>query len=255
MELDRDLPAGDDAIKFVQANLEKLNRSEIDPWMVGLNSQLPDAPNQSTHLITFIASIPVLASIITTGHAFGAPPAYFNDKHFILIGVLTLWTGSAVSTPYLARFGAWLSDQHSKKAEQLVLGEDVGATGWSPGKTGLILISAKDVIIGMLTPSFLLALSIGFLSNCDGWRRRYNIDSERDTLRLEPMQIFEKNIKVLFPIMIGICLATHLGYFSSLRWWLGRSGIGLLKNDKSGKKGVTPADRRDDRSIEMTLTR
>ena len=164
-------------------------------WTGGLIYYQPTMTFSPTLLI--LACLPVLYAVLTTGFALGSPPTYFNERHFLLIGLSISWFLSAVTT--------WL------------LSQPVG----SPPKISykrFLVISVKDIILSLASPALLSVLTCGWLSTCESWSGHYWFRGAAAAVQLNPWLLFESNHRLFRNLILASLFFGLLYYLASFYW-------------------------------------
>lgn len=138
-------------------------------------------------LVTLLLIFPL--SLAAAAGAIAAPPAYFNDRDFLVIGIFVIWVLSIFTTALLSRYC---------RNEEL---------RWR-------LVAAKDTLIATTISACLAGTTCGWLSSCRMWAGIYRYGEANARIYLNPTADFHWNNYVLYPILLGVCFAVNiLPYF------------------------------------------
>ncbi|KAK0641695.1 hypothetical protein B0T16DRAFT_393937 [Cercophora newfieldiana] len=155
-------------------------------------------------LLHTLSSLPILTAFLFASAAAGAPPTYFNPRHFTLFAVLASWLLSRLLglliTNYISPPPPAATDNCHSPARSTIQRETLSA----------ILSTVKNIILGLAPPVLLAAQTCGVFSGCKPWEP-IRLDGRRTGLELNPKETFEWNVTVLYPRLVGAFLALELG--------------------------------------------
>ncbi|EMD00414.1 hypothetical protein BAUCODRAFT_163744 [Baudoinia panamericana UAMH 10762] len=135
--------------------------------------------------------------------ALAGPPAYVNDRHWVLVGLFFAWVANALTSRILIH---WLagSDKEPRSYQRLGL------------YTGI-----KDLAVALAVAVLFSATTCGWLSTCRIWANMYGFPGRSShTVPLNNDAAFHFNNYTLYPWLVGVCLGSHFLTYILIRWFL-----------------------------------
>jgi hypothetical protein len=152
--------------------------------------------------LIFTLLLSPIQATVAAGIALGAPPAYFNDRIFLIITIFGLWVLSFFITLCANNRNCW--DLESRKKKERL--------GWRC----FLIVVIKDVVIGITIPIFSAGMTCGWLGGCKMWSGYYRYGWPA-SIPLNPVDAFHRNGHVLYPILVGLVFGLNILAFICVR--------------------------------------
>ncbi|KAK3330740.1 hypothetical protein B0H66DRAFT_73359 [Apodospora peruviana] len=232
--------------KETREHLERIGVKKLAPSYRNYNTDLLTYVNNSTrsctpphgnhskgswirrHALTACSLVTFPVGIGAAGGAIGAAPGYFQDRHFVLIAIFFAWPASWWTTNFAIGLYGAASYLHTieKEGKMKALSHD------RKRRMAWWLVAIKDTIIAIAVPVFLAGMTCGWLGGCKMWAGYYWYGGRQKARMLLTLgDVFDRNSKVIFPILVSVCLGLSMFAFCLLRWKFFRPVFRVIAGD------------------------
>ncbi|KAJ6510496.1 hypothetical protein C8R45DRAFT_390452 [Mycena sanguinolenta] len=190
------------ALAGAEKKIEKLAFTAGTSWYQPRRPEQKDIRTWRHAVTVALLLADTLASFTAAAGALAGPPAYLNDRHFLIFGIVGAWVLSAMTT-------SLLMSSYNGNFEPLGF-----------------LVASKDMVIATVVPVLFSATTCGWLSTCKLWSNYYGRDTPR--IPLDNTAAFAWNDNVLYPVLVCTCLGLNVLAYLVLRWVVHRKAFGVL---------------------------
>lgn len=157
--------------------------------------------------------------IALAGIAIGTRPTFFQVRHVLLIMVFVGWVFSWWATYSLVDRYIVRNPPRGKRV------------AWT-------FLAVTHLLVAISGPIFLAGITCGLLGGCKMWSGYYWYGAQEARMQFNIDDSFERNGKVLYPALTGICLGLNVFVFFVLRYWVFRRVFRVIagQDDKIMKK-------------------
>jgi len=182
-----------------------------------------------TQVLPFTLPVPIC--LAGAAGALGAPPALFNDRIWVLVGILVAWLLSFGFTTLVTLLLRPLKKSRGKDWKWLQNDQ----LEWG-------LIAAKDVAVAAYVQASLAGITCGWMADCEIWDAHYQSRGGEGRVITSPIDDFYTNSHKLYPALVAFCMGLNLvWYFCMTRWWF-RGAVFVLSWEEKEIEDILSSD-------------
>lgn len=157
-----------------------------------------DTTSRSRHLLCLLALSPVIiSSVIAFVVLWNVPPVGLNCRHFLFLGIMSLFLSSAALTQLMSSMGI-------------------------QGRVHWYMVLMKDTLIAVPIVVLVFLATAGLFNSCWCWSAVYSLrKAARVPMNAKPL--FEAYNSKTYPILVVVCLLLQCLAFVAMMWvgWTG----------------------------------
>lgn len=165
--------------------------------------ELSDAKSSSTRSwdrVLLLASLSVVPiSLAGASGALAAPPSYFNDRNFLMVGIAFVWLAS----PFVARLLAMMLNKANKQGQKLL---------WR-------FVVIKDSLVAISILVLPAGITCRMQGDCKMWSGYYYYGPAAARIPLITTDIFNWNDYVLYLALVSVCIGWNVAAYFGVRYF------------------------------------